>query len=63
MLRLGSCSWKYESWVGLVYSNSKSKNYLYEYSKKFDTVEIDQWFWSLFPPSKVVLPQKKVVEE
>ena len=63
MLRLGSCSWKYESWVGLVYSNSKSKNYLYEYSKKFDTVEIDQWFWSLFPPSKVVLPQKKVVED
>ncbi len=41
---------------------SNSKNYLNEYSRKFDTVEIDQWFWSLFPPSKVVLPQKKVVE-
>ena len=39
------------------------KNYLKEYSEKFDTVEIDQWFWSLFPPSKVVLPQKKVVED
>ena len=63
MLRLGTCSWKYDSWLGLVYSDIKSKNYLNEYSKKFDTVEIDQWFWSLFPPSKVVLPSKKLVEE
>jgi uncharacterized protein YecE (DUF72 family) len=26
-------------------------------------VEIDQWFWSLFSPTKVVLPQKKTVTE
>ena len=63
MLRLGTCSWKYDSWKGIVYSDTNPKNYLKEYSKKFNTVEIDQWFWSLFPPSKVVLPQKKVVEE
>ena len=63
MLRFGTCSWKYESWKGIVYSETNPKNYLKEYSKKFDTVEIDQWFWSLFPPSKVVLPQKKVVED
>lgn len=63
MLRLGTCSWKYDSWKGIVYSESSKKNYLKEYSKKFDTVEIDQWFWSLFSPSKVVLPQKKVAEE
>jgi uncharacterized protein YecE (DUF72 family) len=63
MLRLGTCSWKYDSWNGIVSSDSKSKNYLNEYSKKFDTVEIDQWFWSLFLPSKAILPQKNVVEE
>jgi len=63
MLRFGTCSWKYDSWKGIVYTDSISKNYLKEYSQKFDTVEIDQWFWSLFPPSKVLLPQKKVVEE
>jgi len=63
MLRFGTCSWKYDSWNGIVYSESKSKNYLKEYSHKFNTVEIDQWFWSLFPLSKVVLPQKGVVEE
>ena len=63
MLRLGTCSWKYDTWVGLVYSGSKSKDYLSEYSKKFNTVEIDQWFWSLFPPAKVVLPNKSLVEE
>jgi uncharacterized protein YecE (DUF72 family) len=63
MLRIGTCSWKYDSWKGIVYSESKSKNYLIEYSQKFNTVEIDQWFWSLFSPAKAVLPQKQVVEE
>ena len=63
MIRFGTCSWKYDSWNGIVYSESKSKNYLKEYSQKFNTVEIDQWFWSLFPPAKVVLPQKSVVED
>lgn len=63
MIRLGTCSWKYDSWKGIVYSEKYSKNYLKEYTKKFNTVEIDQWFWSLFSPSKVILPQKKVVEE
>ncbi len=63
MLRLGTCSWKYDSWKGIVYSSTSSKNFLLEYSKQFDTVEVDQWFWSLFSPSKVILPQKKVVEE
>jgi uncharacterized protein YecE (DUF72 family) len=63
MLRIGTCSWKYESWEGIVYSNKNSRNYLKEYSQKFNTVEIDQWFWSLFPPAKVVLPQKNVVED
>ena len=63
ILRFGTCSWKYDSWKGIVYTESSSKNYLKEYSKKFDTVEVDQWFWSLFTPAKVVLPQKKVVEE
>jgi uncharacterized protein YecE (DUF72 family) len=63
MFRLGTCSWKYDTWVGLVYSGSKSKDYLSEYSKKFNTVEIDQWFWSLFQPAKVVLPNKSLVEE
>ena len=63
MIRFGTCSWKYDSWKGIVYSDTSSENYLKEYSEKYSTVEIDQWFWSLFLPSKVVLPQKKVVEE
>jgi uncharacterized protein YecE (DUF72 family) len=63
MIRFGTCSWKYDSWKGIIYTESNSKNYLKEYSQKFDTVEIDQWFWSLFPPAKVVLPQKNIVEE
>ena len=60
---LGTCSWKYDSWRGLVYSDSADLNYLAEYSRKYNTVEIDQWFWSLFPGGKVVLPKPAVVQE
>ncbi|MBZ0199677.1 MAG: DUF72 domain-containing protein [Ignavibacteriaceae bacterium] len=60
-LKIGTCSWKYDSWRGSVYSNSNRLNYLEEYSNKFETVEVDQWFWSLF--DKIVLPDKQVVAE
>ncbi len=59
-LKIGACSWKYDSWRGHVYSDNPNINYLEEYSKKYSTVEVDQWFWSLF--DKIVLPDPKVVE-
>jgi uncharacterized protein YecE (DUF72 family) len=52
LLRLGTCSWKYDSWKGLVYVSGKTyrpDDYLADYAGTFDAVEIDQWFWSLFP--------------
>lgn len=61
-LRIGTCSWKYPSWKGLVYS-SGVENYLQEYSRKYYTVEIDQWFWSLFSGGKVRLPEPRDVRE
>ena len=62
-IRIGTCSWKYESWRGLVYSDAPGINYLAEYSKKYTCVEVDQWFWSLFGPDKVVLPQPRDVSQ
>jgi len=62
-VRFGTCSWKYDSWRGLVYSDQAKKNYLQEYSKKYDSVEIDQWFWSLFGIDKVSLPLPNTVDE
>ncbi len=62
-IRLGTCSWKYDSWQGLVYSDQAKNNYLLEYCKKYDTVEVDQWFWSLFGIDKVSLPLPNVVDE
>ncbi len=62
-LKIGTCSWKYDSWQGIIYSNDPGINYLKEYSKLFNTVEVDQWFWSLFEKNKIVLPQKKDVHE
>jgi len=61
MLRFGTCSWKYDAWEGLVYSSTNKINYLQEYAEHYSTVEIDQWFWSLFPPSKIVLPDERTV--
>jgi uncharacterized protein YecE (DUF72 family) len=62
-LHLGTCSWKFESWRGLVYSDAPHPNYLSEYSRRYDCVEIDQWFWSLFGPGKVALPLPKTVAD
>lgn len=62
-LRIGTCSWKYGSWKGIIYSSIPNLNYLEEYSKNYSTVEIDQWFWSLFSPTKVILPVKSTVLE
>jgi uncharacterized protein YecE (DUF72 family) len=55
-LFVGTCSWKYESWKGLVYS-AKPCNFLEEYASRFNSVEIDQWFWSLHGPDHVSLPR------
>jgi len=63
LLRIGTCSWKYDSWVGLVYSRKGKEQYLVEYAHHFTTVEIDQWFWSLFPGGNVKLPDPAVVEQ
>ena len=62
-LSIGTCSWKYASWKDLVYSSEKPENYLEEYSQRYSSVEVDQWFWSLFGIEKVVLPKSQTVEE
>ena len=62
-LRIGTCSWKYPSWKGLVYSAEKKINFLEEFSRQYDTVEVDQWFWSLFGEDKVQLPKPATVDE
>ncbi len=63
MLRIGTCSWKYDSWKGIVYTDAKVPNMLKEYAKHFSTVEIDQWFWSLFDNNRYTMPKNKDVEE
>lgn len=62
-VRIGTCSWKFPSWAGLVYSRTGDINYLSEYARVYDTVEIDQWFWSLFDGSAPVLPRAETVQD
>ncbi|MFN2312292.1 MAG: DUF72 domain-containing protein [Spirochaetia bacterium] len=61
-LRIGSCSFSYPSWAGLVYSAPRGINFLAEYAQRYDTVEVDQWFWSLFPPHPPKLPDPATVQ-
>ncbi len=60
-LRIGTCSWKYPSWSGIVYSRPAGIDYLAEYARRYSTVEVDQWFWSLFG-ARVKLPDARDVE-
>ena len=60
-LRIGTCSWKYRSWTGLVYSAPDGIDFLSEYARKYDTVEVDQWFWSLGKGHHVKMPDAAAV--
>jgi len=62
-LRIGTCSWKYPSWHRLVYSAPADINYLAEYTRRYGTVEVDRWFWSLFGQDSIGLPEPADVEE
>jgi uncharacterized protein YecE (DUF72 family) len=61
-LRIGTCSWRYPSWHRLVYPAPKGINYLEAYAQRYNTVEIDRWFWSLFGPDSIGLPAPADVE-
>jgi uncharacterized protein YecE (DUF72 family) len=64
LLKLGTCSWKYDSWKGLIYEPGKTyrpDDYLPDYARHLDSVEVDQWFWSLFPGG-LRLPDPAVVK-
>jgi len=54
-LEFGTCSWNYDSWIGLVYSKKApySAAYLKEYSQKYPTVEVDSWFYKVPDESDV----------
>lgn len=62
-LQIGTCSWKFPAWKGIVYSGRRGANLLAEYAERYGCVEVDQWFWSLFGPDKVALPQLRAVAE
>ena len=42
MLHIGTCSWKYDFWKGIIYPDKEKFNFLGEYSKHYNTVEVDQ---------------------
>jgi uncharacterized protein YecE (DUF72 family) len=48
-LHFGTCSWNYDSWVGLVYDQPEARavDYLAEYAKRYRMVEVDSWFYKI----------------
>jgi len=67
-LRIGACSWNFPSWKGVVYDAERrgkrpsGAELLAEYARRYDTVEVDRWFWSLFGPDRPRLPDPADVE-
>ena len=62
-LRIGTSSWKFDSWEGILYEPGSPRSYLEQYAGAFDTVEIDQWFWSLFEAPQPRLPDPATAAE
>jgi hypothetical protein len=63
-LRIGTCSWKYDSWKGLHYDPNKlchPDDYLSDDAEHLNTPEAYQWFLSLFSTG-VKLPNIKMVK-
>ncbi len=48
-MKFGTCSWNYDSWVGLVYREPRKRaaDYLAEYARAYDLAEVDSWFYKL----------------
>lgn len=54
-LRVGTSSWSSEDWVGVFYPpGTPAANFLAEYAKHFDTVEVDSTFYRPPTPSMVM---------
>jgi len=53
-LKIGTCSWNYDSWSGLVYASTarKAADYLPQYAARYLTVEIDSWFYRIPDPTE-----------
>ena len=65
LLRIGTSSWKYPSWKGLIYDPGRSYkpvDYLADYARHLNSVEVDQWFYSKFAAG-VKLPERDTVKE
>ena len=60
--RIGTCSWRYPSWGGLIYDEADERGLLAQYADRYTTVEVDRWFWSLFGPKNLQLPHRVDVE-
>jgi uncharacterized protein YecE (DUF72 family) len=53
-IRLGTCAWNYDAWVGPFYpSRTRPADFLPAYSRGFDTVEGDSTFYAI-PAEKTV---------
>lgn len=63
-LRIGTCSWNYDSWVGIVYTEPRPRavDYLGEYAARFDTAEIDSWFYRI-PDARTVAEYRAAVPD
>ena len=62
-LHIGTMGWSYDFWIGKLYpEGTASKDFLSEYSKHFNSVEIDSTFYRI-PSKETVLKWKRQTPE
>lgn len=62
-MKVGTCSWKFPEWKWIYGEGGDERgfNHLQHYSRHYGSVEIDQWFWSLFRDEHASLPNPATV--
>ena len=62
-VRIGTCSWKYDSWEGIVYSRRDSGNLLCSIANGIPLSRSINGSWSLFDKDVPILPRTDTVRE
>ena len=58
-IKIGTCAWTYDDWRGVFYPENLPKAQWLSYSQTFDTVEINNTFYTSLAPRLSTLGESK----
>src|ERR1700709_818059 len=62
-VHIGCAKWGRKEWLGKIYpEKTKEANFLDEYVKHFDCIELNATFYNVYPPSMIEKWKEKAIE-